>query len=212
MKAKKKLLKSSRLYVILDRKISGHRDISHTVARIKDSGADIIQLRDKESKKESIVRDAFLLRKLLSNSRALFIVNDYLDVAKIVGSDGLHLGQDDASLKTARKILGPDKIIGVSCHNLNQAIKAQEDGADYIGIGPIFPTSTKNPSTKPIGLDLIGELKGRLTIPFFAIGGINEDNINKVLSAGAKKVAMCSAILQAKNTSLKTRYFSHILH
>jgi thiamine-phosphate pyrophosphorylase len=211
MKAKKNLLKKSRLYIILDKNIS-HRDIPDTIARIKGSGVDIIQLRDKESKKEAILKDAFLLRRTLLNAKTLFIINDYLDVAKIVDSDGLHLGQQDSSLKIARKILGQDKIIGVSCHNLKQALQAQKEGADYLGVGPIFPTSTKPQTTKPIGLSLIKELKKKIKIPFFVIGGINQDNINKVLSSGIGRVAMCSAIFRTKDISSRIRYFSKILN
>lgn len=212
MKPKKDLLKKHRLYLIVDKKISCNRNIPAMVARIKDSGAGIIQLRDKQSKKESIIKDALLLRKALSNTKTLFIVNDYLDVAKILNCDGLHLGQEDSSLGIARKILGPNKIIGVSCHNLKQALKAQRDGADYIGFGPVFPTTTKPRIKKTTGLNLIKELKKKMKIPFFAIGGINKSNINKVLSSGTDKVAMCSAILKAKNISSEIEYFSKILN
>ena len=212
MKPKKDLLRKQRLYLIVDKKISYNRNIPAMVARIKGSGAGIIQFRDKQSNKESIVKEALLLRKALSNTNTLFIVNDYLDVAKILNCDGLHLGQEDSSLGIARKILGPDKIIGVSCHNLKQALKAQEEGADYIGFGPVFPATTKPRIKKTTGLNLMKKLKKRMKIPFFAIGGINKSNINEVLSSGTDKVAICSAILKAKNIPSEINFFSKVLN
>ena len=211
MNLKKRLLKESRLYVIVDKKVSGSRPIFNIVSRIKDSGADIIQLRDTESKKESILKDAYKLRKLLTNTQALFIINDYIDIAKIADSDGIHLGQNDLPLDTARQLLGKDKIIGVSCHNLNQAIQAQKNGADYISIGPIFPTPTK-PEYKAVGLGLIKKAKEAIHIPFFVIGGINENNINDILSLGVKRTAVCRAICRAKDIPSTIKKLSKILH
>jgi len=211
MNLKKRLLKESRLYVIVDKKVSGSRPIFNIVGRIKDSGADIIQLRDTESKKESILKDAYKLRKLLTNTQALFIINDYIDIAKIADSDGIHLGQNDLPLDTARQLLGKDKIIGVSCHNLNQAIQAQKNGADYISIGPIFPTPTK-PEYKAVGLGLIKKAKEAIHIPFFVIGGINENNINDILSLGVKRTAVCRAICRAKDIPSTIKKLSKILH
>lgn len=205
------MLKKSHLYVIADRRVLRHKPLSDTVRKIRDSGVDIIQLRDKESKKELILKEAYQLRKLLLNTGAIFIINDHLDIAKIVDSDGIHLGQADPSVEIARKLLGKDKLIGVSCHSLNQAIDAEDKGADYISIGPIFKTPTK-PEYKAIGLGLIKKIKKSIHIPFFAIGGIDENNISMVLSAGAKRVALCRAIFQSKNISFATKGFSNILH
>ena len=198
MRLKKKLLEKSYLYLIVDKKIARNQPLSSIVNRIKYCGVDIIQYRDKESKKEDILKNAFLLQKSLLNTKCVFIINDYLDVAKLVNSDGIHLGQDDASIEIARKVLGRDKIIGISCHNLKQALAAQKRGADYIAIGPVFATSTK-PEYKPIGLNLIKKLKAKIKIPFFAVGGINQSNINKVKSFGAERVAVCRAILCPHN-------------
>ena len=211
MNLRKKLLRESRLYVIVDKKVSGVRPIFNIVSKIKDLGADIIQLRDKESKKESILKEAYKLRKLLTNSQALFIINDYIDVAKIVDSDGIHLGQNDMPLDTARQLLGKEKIIGVSCHNLNQAIQAQKNGADYISIGPIFSTPTK-PEYKAVGLDLIRKVKRAIHIPFFVIGGINENNVNDITSQGVKRAAVCRAICRAKDIPSTIKKLSKILH
>jgi thiamine-phosphate pyrophosphorylase len=173
-------------------------------------GANIIQFRDKESAKESIINDISLLSKLLKN-KTIFIINDCIDIAKIFDCDGIHLGQDDSSIEVARRILGEDKIIGISCHNLRQALRAQNKGADYISVGPIFSTSTK-PEYKSIGLGLIKKVSKKIRIPFFAIGGINEKNIKKVLSSGAKRVAVCKAACQAKDIRSSLKNLNNILH
>lgn len=202
MNLKKGLLKKSRLYIVLDKKVlkSGER-IFHSANEIKNLNAGIIQYRDKGAKKEDALKNAYILRKLLSHTDTLFIINDYLDIAKLVDSDGIHLGQSDSSVYITRRILGKNKVIGVSCHNLSQAMKAQKNGADYVSIGPIFATSTK-PEYKAIGLKLIKAIKEKIKIPFFAIGGINQDNISRVLSQGVKRVAICKAVCRAKNIPL----------
>jgi len=182
------------------------------VSKIKYCGIDIIQLRDKDSKKENILRDALFIHKALLNTNTIFIINDYLDIAKIINCDGIHLGQKDTSIEIARKILGKDKIIGVSCHNLSQALIAQKKGADYIGIGPIFPTFTKPHISKLISLNLIKEIKKKIKIPFFAIGGINLDNINKVITFRANRIAVCRAILNSQDIPSTVREFKKALH
>lgn len=207
MNWKRKLLKECRLYVIVDKKVCGRRPMSNIVSK---SGAGIIQLRDKLSKKESILKEAYKLRKLLTGSKTIFIINDYIDIAKIVDSDGIHLGQNDLPLDSARQLLGKNKIIGVSCHNLKQAIEAQKDGADYISIGPIFSTPTK-PEYKAVGLDLLRKVKKAVHIPYFVIGGINENNINDIKSLGAKRVAVSRAICRAKDIQSTTKKLSQIL-
>jgi len=130
----------------------------------------------------------------------MLIINDYLEVAKIIDSDGVHLGQEDASPEIARAVLGADRIIGVSCHNLTQASIALAQGADYLGIGPIFSTSTK-PHVKPVGADLIRRVNAQVGIPFFAIGGINAANLDALKAQGAKRVAVCAAVCRAKDTN-----------
>lgn len=216
MRSKKKLLKNSRLYAVIDKEVSGKRALSIT-KKIKDLGIDIIQFRDKISDKETILKDAGYLRKLLIDTKSIFIINDYLDIAKLLDCDGVHLGQDDLPptcgvqvrglpIEIARELLGPDKIIGISCHNLKQALNAQNRGADYISIGPVFRTLIKA-EYKPLGLDLLKEISKKIKIPLFAIGGINENNINKVISSGVKRVAICRAICKARNITLTVKYF-----
>ncbi|MBM3246691.1 MAG: thiamine phosphate synthase [Candidatus Omnitrophica bacterium] len=198
MKLKKRLLAKSRLYIIIDKNVCGLRPLLDIAGKIKGKGADIIQLRDKGPQKAVILQEAAALRKLFLKAKTLLIINDYLDIAKAVDADGVHLGQTDLSVKTARAILGKDKIIGISCHNLKQAVAAQKAGADYISIGPVFRTPTK-PELRSIGLDKIKAIKNKIRAPFFAIGGINKENMSRVLSAGAKRIAVCGAVCKSKN-------------
>ncbi len=187
MKSRETLLKRSLLYLILDK--SGY-------VRLPFDGVGVIQLRDKFSDKSHVLSLAIKLAKRLSKTKTLFIVNDYIDISIHSGADGVHLGQGDLPLKAARKILGKNKIIGISCHNLRQALKAQKEGADYIGIGPIYKTATK-PGYKPIGLNILRQLKGKIKIPYFAIGNIHKGNIDEIIAAGARRIAVCRAILKA---------------
>ena len=198
MKSKKKLLKKSRLYLILDKKTCGNKPLTLIAAEFKDSKVDIIQLRDKRNSRGLLLKAAMKLNKLFKATNKIFIINDHPDIAKIADCDGVHLGQGDWPVKKARKLLGRNKIIGVSCHNLKQAKKAQSEGADYIGIGPVFATKTK-PDYLPIGLSGVNALKGKISIPYFAIGDIKENNIDSVVRQGAKRVAVCRAILEAKD-------------
>lgn len=192
------MLKNCRVYVILDRETLGNRSIFDVANGVKDSRACIVQYRDKAQDRGSILRNALRLRKIFSKTNTVFIVNDYIDVAKILDTDGIHLGQSDLNIETARKILGKDKIIGISCHNLKQAKQAQAKGADYIGLGSVYSTPTK-PGYKAIGLKPINEIKKHIKIPFFVIGGINQGNVKQVLASGAKRIAVCRAICRAKN-------------
>jgi len=204
----RKLLNKSQLYLIIDKKILGQRVITDIARRIKNSAIDMVQLRDKISTKADILKSAFSLKKVLSNTDKILIINDYLDVAKIIGADGVHLGQNDIPVKIARKLLGRKKIIGISCHNLKQALQAEKQGADYIGIGPIYPTPLKPNITKTINPGLIKTLKRKVKIPFFAIGGIGLKNIKEVSASGISRVALCRGILNAKNIIKTTKAIS----
>ncbi len=162
------------------------------------AGVGIIQLRDKAAGHELLTTEACGLARSLKNTQTLFIVNDDVSVAKLSGADGVHLGQCDASVKVARRVLGKNKIIGKSCSSLAQAIAAQRQGADYLGIGPVFPTLLK-PRTKALGLNSVSRLKGLIHIPYYAIGDIKLSNLGKVLKSGVCGVALCRAVLKAKD-------------
>ncbi|MBI4844232.1 MAG: thiamine phosphate synthase [Nitrospirae bacterium] len=158
------------------------------------AGVRTIQLREKRAPKRDIFKDAEEIRKLALRYNATFIVNDYVDIALAVDADGLHLGQDDMPVKEARKILGKKKIIGVSTHSIKQAVKAQEEGADYIGFGPVFRTTTKD-AGRPKGLKMLREVRSKVSIPIAAIGGITSETSSSLFAAGADVLAVSSAIL-----------------
>jgi len=199
MKLKKSLLKKSRVYLILDRPAFNSFSLKKISNLVSSNEIGLIQLRDKFSAKADVLRFAIQLAKCLALTKTLFIINDDVDLAVACGADGVHLGQDDLSLKQARKILGKDKIIGLSCHSLAQALKAQKEGADYIGIGPLYATPTK-PGCAGIGLKVAAELKAKIKIPYFAIGNINEGNLKEITTIGIRRIAVCRAILKAANS------------
>jgi len=186
------------LYVIIDIKACGNRDPAYVAEEAIAGGADIIQLRDKVSSVSEILEVARAIRGLAKNKKVPFIINDRVDIAVAVGADGVHLGQDDLPIESARSIIGSEKIIGFSTHSLPQALDAEKSGADYIGLGPVFPTPTK-PDYTAVGIDLIKEVRGKIKIPFVVIGGIDESNIDEVVAAGASRVAVVRAVCGAKD-------------
>ena len=186
------------LYVILDRQFLAGRDELDIAGQIIEGGARVIQLRDKQSKKSELLLVAQKLKELCSQTGVLFMLNDYLDLALAADADGLHIGQEDLPLPVVRRQLPVDKIIGCSVTTLAQATKAQNEGADYIAVGSIFPTTTKKEATV-VGLDTLKELKQIVSIPLVAIGGINRNNIGEVVAAGADAVAVISAVLGEKD-------------
>lgn len=188
------------LCLILDRKVSGRLPAEMALAALN-AGIRCLQYRDKDSSRRCIYMEALRLRELTRDFGAVFIVNDYADIAAAVDADGVHLGQDDLPLAEARKIM-THKIIGISTHTLSEALEAEKGGADYIGFGPVFHTTTKDAGL-PKGLGILRDIKRHLRIPVVAIGGIVSGNLSGVIEAGADAVAVASAILKGniqKNT------------
>ena len=159
------------------------------------SGVQWIQYRDKENPRREIYKNSVMLRQITKDSRAFFTINDHTDIALAAGADGVHLGQDDLPLGEARKIMGKNKIIGISTHTPEQAAEAERNGADYIGFGPVFHTGTKDAGS-PKGIAMLGEIKKNIGIPVVAIGGIEIGNLVSVLETGVDAVAVASAILR----------------
>ena len=159
------------------------------------AGVRWIQLRDKSRDRMSLYRTALHLRNITREYGAMLIVNDYVDIAAAVDADGVHLGQDDLPIDIARKVIGPNRIIGKSTHSKDEALGAQEEGADYIGFGPIFTTTTKDAGA-PQGTDPLSEISKSVNIPVVAIGGISTDRVDDVICAGAGAVAIASGILK----------------
>ena len=192
------------LYVVLDRQALAGRDELAVAQQIIQGAAKVIQLRDKQGKKGELLSLARRLRTLCAESGVLFIINDYLDLALAVDADGLHVGQEDLPLPVVRKELPIDKIVGISVHTVAQAVQAQNEGADYVSVGSIFPTPTKKGATV-VGIDRLKEIRQAVSCPLVAIGGINEDNIDQVLSAGADSVALISAVLGKEDVKESTQ-------
>jgi thiamine-phosphate pyrophosphorylase len=163
------------------------------ILRSLKAGVTWVQYRDKERSRREVYEESVKLRRSTKNFNAVLIINDYSDIASAVGADGVHLGQDDLPIREARKIMGEDKIIGISTHSLEQAMDAERDGADYIGFGPIFHTITKDAGSAK-GVEMLYEIKKQVHLPVVAIGGIKLENIRLVLGAGADAVAVASAI------------------
>lgn len=202
-------MKNSKLQVILDRGLVGKSDIVEVASELIDAGADCIQLRDKLSSDSQILEEAKRIRRIAKN--CVFLINDRVDIARLSDADGVHLGQADLPYEEARRFLGRERLIGISTHNIDQAKEAQALGADYIGVGPIFPTTTK-PDLKAIGLDIVSAITQELTIPAFFIGGINLSNIGEITRRGGRRVAVASAILNSGDILATTRTMMGRLH
>lgn len=183
------------LYVVTCAPLSRGRRNEEVLEAVIAGGGHIIQLRDKEASPREFYAMAQRFRERTRAAGILLIINDYLDIALAVDADGVHLGQDDLPLEAARR-LAPELIIGRSTHSLEQALEAQAGGADYVNIGPIFPTGTKEHSTA-LGSDAIRTIAPHLYIPFTVMGGINLSNIDEVVAAGARRIAVVTAVTQA---------------
>jgi len=201
---KDKAVQIKGLYVIIDTDSLKGCSRTDITKQVLDGGARIIQLRDKTTPQKELLSIAIELKKLCTQYNALFIVNDYMDIALASNADGLHIGQGDLPVSVARKLLPIDKIIGCSVYTPEQAITAQSEGADYIAIGAIYPTASKD-DVEVVGLERLRLIKEKAELPMVALGGITYDNISDVFSAGADSVAMISAILGAATPKEATR-------
>ena len=190
------------LYLVTDPVLCGSRGVEETCRLALQAGVGTLQLRDKNASTRELVRMAEILRDLCRKTGALFIVNDRIDVALAVGADGVHLGQDDMPVYIARKILGPEIVIGASVRTPVEAERAWREGADYLAANLIFPTDTKTDIGEPLGTEAIAELKSASPLPLIAIGGINASNAEIVRKAGADGIAVVSAIMAADDVPL----------
>ena len=193
------------LYVITHHALAGPRGILSVAEAAIAGGADVIQLREKDLPTAELVRLGTVLRELTRRTGRIFIVNDRVDVALAVDADGVHLGQDDMPIPIARRLLGPEKIIGGSAGNLEEARVCLEAGADYIGVGPIYRTGTKADAGAPVGPALITAIKELTGLPIVAIGGIDAQNARAPIVAGADGVAVVSAVFGAADPEAAAR-------
>ena len=183
------------LYVVVDRQAAGDRSLVELAGQSIDGGATVIQLRDKTSERSRVYREAAELNALCCAKGALFIMNDYCDIAVAVGAAGLHIGQRDLPLEAARSILPIDAVIGVSCEDSEDVRRALDDGADYFAVGAVFPTSQKADYVLS-GLESVGSARAQVgSIPLVAIGGIDLQNVASVIEAGADAVAVIGAVV-----------------
>lgn len=199
------------LYVITDAKLSRGRSHLEVIRAAIAGGATVVQYREKEGTTRQMIEEARALRELARQAGVPFIVNDRVDIALAVDADGVHVGQDDMPAPLARKLMGPERIVGVSVDNLEQALQAERDGADYVGAGPILATPTKPDAAPPIGLEGLAEICRQVSIPVVAIGGINETNAAAVIAAGAAGVAVVSAVVAAPDVEAAARRLREIV-
>lgn len=182
------------LYLITDRDVLGRRDLPGSIGEAIAGGVTVVQLREKNLSSLEFYRLAQKVKTVTDRYRVPLIINDRLDIALAVDAAGLHVGQKDLPAAVARRLLGPGKILGVSTASLDEALQAQRDGADYLGVGAIFPTATKSDARK-VALEDLQKIKRRVKIPVVAIGGIDQNNIKTVMETGIDGVAVVSAIL-----------------
>lgn len=192
------------LYPVTCEPLSDGRTDMEVLDGIIAGGARIVQLRDKESTPAAIYRKALRFRERTANAGLLLIINNHVDICIAVDADGVHLGQDDLPLEAARKLL-PGRLIGASSHNLDEALAAQSADADYVNVGPLFTTGTKTGLHRFLGVDAVTRIAPHLRIPFTVMGGINTENLDAVLNAGARKVAVVTAITRAPDIPAEVR-------
>jgi thiamine-phosphate pyrophosphorylase len=191
-------------YFITDSKLSlagNFNDVSMAVA----CGVSVVQYRNKNAKTREMYEEAVRLREICRDT--LFLINDRVDIALAVNADGVHLGQSDMPCEAARKLLGGEKIIGITVHNLAEAVQAEGIGADYLGVSPIFQTATKPDAGKPAGISLIEEIRANVDIPLIAIGGIDHSNAIDVIRAGADGLCAISSVVAKEDVSAEIKKF-----
>ena len=202
-------LETAKLYVLLTASQCSAA-LDWTIREAADGGADMFQLREKSLSDRELLERARNVRRWTRETGTLFIVNDRPDIARLVEADGVHLGRDDMPVKDARRILGPGPLIGVSTHNADQVRQAILDGASYIGVGPTFPSTTKE-FGELAGLEFIREAAALTTLPAFVIGGVNASNIGQAVAAGAKRVAVSGAVCGADEPGAAARALRTVL-
>ena len=182
------------LYLVTDRRLMSCDTIEQSVEQAIEGGASIVQLREKDCSSREFYELALRVKKITQPKGVPLIINDRIDICLAANADGVHLGQSDTPCRTAREILGNNKIIGVSAALPEEAVQAQNDGADYLGVGAVFTTSTKT-DTRAVSSDIIKKIRSAVTIPFVVIGGINSDNIKQLYGLGINGAAVVSAIV-----------------
>ena len=195
------------LYIILDPSVYPDRPLVEVLTIAVEAGASLFQYRNKTASMKEAYVEALALRQAAAKARVIFIVNDRCDLALAVDADGVHLGQGDLPLDTARKVMGPDKLIGISTHNPDQVQEATSGKPDYLGFGPIFKPGSKQDHDPLVGLEGLRAIRKLTSLPVLAIGGIQIEQVEAVMHAGADGVAVVSAILKATDIREAVRTF-----
>ena len=196
-------------YFVTDSELS-KESIFSDVKNALNAGCKIIQYREKKKSTKEMIEEAKQLKKIC-NGKAIFLINDRVDIALAVNADGVHIGQDDISFEVARMLLGEEKIIGLTVHDLDEAINAEKLGVNYIGLAPIFKTDTKEDARDPIGTKMIEIVKKNVGLPIVAVGGINKNNLKKVMKAGADSVVSIYAVLNTNDVYKEISEFIKII-
>ena len=197
----------SGLYIILDPSVYPARPLVEVLTAAAEAGASLFQYRNKTASMKKAYLETLELRQAAAKAGVLFIVNDRCDLALAVDADGVHLGQGDLPLDLARKVMGPDKLIGISTHNPDQVREATAEKPDYLGFGPIFKPGSKQDHDPVVGLEGLRAMRSLTSLPVFAIGGIQTDQAGEVMRAGANGLAIISAILKASDISHAVKAF-----
>lgn len=200
-----------RLYLVTDRNLSKGRPLEDIVSRAVEGGVSMVQLREKDIPTRDFIGLAMKLKSLLEGSGVPLIINDRIDVALAVGADGVHIGQSDMPYGIARRLMGPDRIIGLSVENMEQVIAANSLDVDYIGISPVFATPTKTDTAAPFGLNGLREAVKLSIHPSVAIGGMNRETAAGVMGCGTDGIAVVSAIVAAEDPQAAARELSDIV-
>ena len=186
------------VYVVTDRAWTGEKSLMEQVKEALEGGITFLQLREKKLSKEAFLQEAKEMKQLAEKYKVPFVINDNIEIAQKSGADGVHVGQDDMPVEEVRKILGEDKIIGVSAHNVEEALKAQKGGADYLGVGAVCQTATKSDASV-VSMEEMKKICESVSIPVVAIGGIHKDNLSMLENTGVDGIAVVSAIFAAKD-------------
>ncbi len=192
------------LYLVTDRSLAKDIPLETIVEMAIRGGVTLVQLREKNIDAKDFYDHAIRLKEITDKYHIPLIINDRIDIMMAVGAEGVHVGQEDIPAAAVRKIIGPDKVMGVSAHNLKEALQAEKDGADYIGVGSIYPTDTKK-NTSPVSLQELQKICQNVSIPVIAIGGINNKNLTTLLGTNISGIAVVSAIIKTDSPETSAR-------
>ncbi|WP_035289452.1 thiamine phosphate synthase [Clostridium sp. KNHs214] len=200
-----------KIYLVTDRRFLKNTPLKKAVEESIKGGASIIQIREKEATTREFFNIANEIHDITKYYNVPLIINDRIDIAQAIKAEGVHLGQDDMPIEYARKILGEDIIIGISCGNVNEALEAQNKGANYLGLGAVFSTNTKKDIDIPIGLNGLKEITSKIHIPSVAIGGVNHSNAKSVMETGVSGLSVISCILGSNDIKKSTEELKNIV-